>query len=40
MSLCQPGPAVMIGQTIGELLDAQVMLDVDGIDRLYLSRPV
>ncbi len=37
MSLCQPGPAVMIGQTIGELLNAHVTLDVEGIDRLYLN---
>jgi hypothetical protein len=27
----------MIGQTVGELLEEKVTLDVEGIDRLYLN---
>ena len=33
----QPGPAVMIEQTVRELLDEKVVLDIEGIDRLYLN---
>ncbi len=36
-SKCQPGPTIMIEQTIGELLQDKVKLDVEGIDRLYLN---
>jgi hypothetical protein len=36
-SKCQPGPTGMIEQTVGELLDEKVVLDVEGIDRLYLN---
>ena len=33
----QPGPAVVIEQTVRELLDEKVVLDIEGIDRLYLN---
>ena len=35
--MCQPGPRAMIGQTVAELLDEHVGLDIEGIDRLYLN---
>lgn len=37
MPECQPGPTTMIGQTVAELLDEHVGLDIEGIDRLYLN---
>lgn len=33
----QPGPAIMLGQTIAERLTEQETLDIEGIDRLYLD---
>jgi len=27
----------MVGQTVGEVLDGHVRLDIEGIDRLYLN---
>ncbi len=37
MSKCQPGPLPMIEQTLRELLEDKVELDLEGIDRLYLN---